>query len=65
MRQAYAIVRVDEFQGEDVATENRVTVKKVVWDEATARVEVERLNQINGDRDCRYFWQATRVEDSD
>ena len=63
MKQAYAIVRLDDFQDATVAPENRITVKKIVWEEGTAQAEVERLNELNGDKGCRYFWQATRVDD--
>jgi hypothetical protein len=59
---AYAIVRVDTFQGPDVAWENKITVKSIVSNAAAARAEVERLNQLNKDKGCIYFWQITRLE---
>lgn len=59
--QAFAIVRIDEFQDESVAMENRVTVKQIVWSESEARAEVDRLNRLNAQKGCRYFWQTTRV----
>jgi hypothetical protein len=57
----YAIVRIDNFQDETVSLRNKITVSKVVLDEADARGEVERLNKLNGDKGCTYFWQATRL----
>lgn len=62
-KQVYAILRYDEFQDPDVAIENRVTVTCVVNDETMARGEVDRLNTLNGNNGCRYFWQATRLAD--
>lgn len=56
----YAIIRLDL---DPVHTdENRYTVKRVVWSEDEAAVEVARLNEINADKNCRYFWQHTRVD---
>ena len=64
-RQAFAILRDDEFQGSTVPIENRVTVKCVVWTLADAQQQVERLNHLNSSKGCRYFWQATRVLDGE
>ena len=62
--QGFAIVRVDVV--EDVQREtdwnNRVTVKKIVWDVDAAEREVRRLTEINAGKGCVYFWQTTRVE---
>ena len=60
-QRAFAIVRLDDFQDSEVDVRNRVTVKRIVWDQAEAEAEVERLNAIN--EGVRYFWQATRVDD--
>ncbi|PRQ02178.1 hypothetical protein ENSA5_26370 [Enhygromyxa salina] len=57
---AFAIVRLDDFQGQEVDLRNRVTVKRIVWSEEEAEREVERLNELHDD--VRYFWQATRVD---
>jgi hypothetical protein len=59
---AYAIVRVDTFQDDKTPWVIRVTVTRVVWDEKTARSEVERLHRLNGERGAVYFWQFTRVD---
>jgi hypothetical protein len=59
---AYAVVRVDTFAGPEVAWENKVTIKEILWSDEDARREVERLNQINAGKGCCYFWQVTRLE---
>lgn len=56
-----AILRVDDFGDVDAAVENCVTVKCVMFDEAFARREVERLNMLNRDKGSRYYIQATRL----
>jgi hypothetical protein len=55
--QVYAIVRLDLFIDNQ---EHAVTVKEVVPTLDEAEAEVKRLNLLNSDKDCRYFWQATR-----
>jgi hypothetical protein len=53
----YAIVRLDL----DVATPDlAVAIKEVVPTLQEAEAEVQRLNQLNAGKDCRYFWRATR-----
>jgi len=59
--QAYAVLRYDEFQDSSIPIENRMTVTRVLFDEANARAEVQRLNALNGEKGCRYFMQATKV----
>jgi len=59
-----AIVRVDTFQDPDFSFEQMVTVKKIVWNQTTAKQEVERLNKLNAAKECLYFWQMTRLEKS-
>ena len=54
----FAIVRIDDYDD----PETSVTVKRVVWSEDLARMEVERLNSLNADKGSRYFWQYTRVD---
>jgi len=58
--QVFAVLRVDEFQGADAPIETKVTVKQVVSSQEIAEREVERLTRLNGEKGCRYFWQATR-----
>jgi hypothetical protein len=55
----FAILRIDlDYE----AHEDRLTVRRVVWDQALAEAEVQRLNDLNAGKDCRYFWQYTRVD---
>jgi hypothetical protein len=42
--------------------EDRYTVKRIMWTEDEAAAEVERLNQVNATKNCRYLWQYTRVD---
>ena len=37
-----------------------VTVKEIVPTRQAAEAEVERLNNLNAEKGCRYFWQQTR-----
>ncbi len=66
---AIAIVRVS-LRPTPVSTENAdvmVKVQNILFNIEGARKEAERLNQVNGDKDCWYFTQATRIQlpDSD
>ena len=63
-KQVYAILRYDEFQNSTVPIENRISVTRVVHDEATANAEVRRLNDLNSEKGCRYFWQTTSLIES-
>ena len=58
----YAIIRLDEFLGEDVALQSKVTIKRIVWNLELAEAEVDRLNKLNEEKGCHYFWQYTRVD---
>ncbi len=60
---AYAIVRVDGVRklSPTVDLQLTVNVKKIVWSEAEANSEVERLNGLKGDADSIYLCQITRV----
>jgi hypothetical protein len=60
-KQVYAILRYDEFQNATVSIEDRITVTRIVHDEGTADAEVRRLNDLNREKGCRYFWQTTRL----
>jgi hypothetical protein len=55
---AFAVLRVDPDIRRD---EDRVTVKEVVWSINDAQNEVDRLNHVNADKGCLYFWTPTRV----
>jgi hypothetical protein len=62
----YAIIRFDFYDDRDIplcelVPEDRITVKKLVWTTEEAQAEVDRLNRINADKGCVYFWQTTRL----
>ena len=59
-RQVFAIVRLDKFLAEVSPPENTITVKEVVLTQEEAESEVHRLNAINRDKGCHYFWHTTR-----
>ena len=63
-KQVYAVLRYDDFQNSATPIENRISVVRVVHDEATAKAEAQRLNDLNSEKGCRYFWQATRLAES-
>lgn len=56
--QVYAIIRIDNFGS---GIKEKVTVKSIVFDIEVAEKEVVRLNKINKDKDCEYYWQTTRL----
>jgi len=63
---AYAVVRLDCFLLDDETVdaarlERAVAVKEVLLDQARAEAEVERLNKLNADKECRYFCHYTRL----
>lgn len=58
----FAIIRFDTFQAAESPTEDTITVTKIVWDQAVAEREVARMNRINGNKECLYFWQITRLQ---
>jgi hypothetical protein len=69
---AFAIVRLDWYQkpisgflegeGPDIgAGPVEITIKEIVMSEEEARAEVNRLNDLNVPKGCRYYWQQTRL----
>ena len=74
--QGFAVVRVDESSVKNELTDTEfvvdgkvmpcagppgVTVKEVVTTAEEARREVDRLNRLNADKGCKYYWQSTHV----
>lgn len=57
-RPAFCVLRLDEGQG---PIEERIAVTKVVFDLKLAKTEVDRLNEVNADKSCRYFWLPSRT----
>lgn len=41
--------------------EDAVSIKEVLWSQEDAISEVNRLNQLNADKNMYYFWQSTRL----
>ncbi len=59
----YAIIRLDEGALSGITPDmNLIVVKKVVRSQEEAEREVHRLNSLNADKGCRYFYQLTRLE---
>lgn len=54
--EVYAVVRIDG----EYALENAFTVKEILPTMEEALLEVQRLNQLNKDKNAQYFAQATR-----
>jgi hypothetical protein len=57
--QVFAIIREDK---DVLDVQQKVTVVKVVVDQDVADSEVQRLNEVNKDKACEYWWQATRID---
>lgn len=56
----YPIVRIDTPFDQNYPT-NTVTVVKVLTSQQSAENEVSRLNQINADKSCVYFYCTSRL----
>ena len=52
----YAVLRVDG----DISGDEGITVKEILPTLEEAMQEVERLNQLNRGKNCRYFWRIGR-----
>lgn len=59
-RHVYPIVRFDTPLDHTDA-EHKITVVKVLTSQEGAEAEVSRLNHINADKSCRYFWCTSRL----
>jgi hypothetical protein len=61
------LVDLQAIKGNSNAPEvsTSVTVKKIVASVETAKKEVDRLNELNGDKGCHYYWQHTRLYSDD
>jgi hypothetical protein len=56
----YPIVRIDLPLDERTLT-HKVTVVKVLTSQGAADTEASRLNQLNGDKHCVYFYCTSRL----
>jgi len=59
-RHVYPIVRIDKPFDEAYPT-NTLSVVKVLTSEAAAEIEVSRLNTINANKRCVYFYNISRL----
>ena len=57
---AYAVIRVDDGIN-FLYAEAKIMVKLILFEEQDAKNEVERLNLVNADKGCRYYYQITRI----
>lgn len=68
-KSVYAIIRLDHsisniaIEGSSNIPQSivEVTVKEIVSTAEIAESEVKRLNEINSEKNCKYFWQHTRL----
>jgi hypothetical protein len=56
----YPIVRIDTPLSQS-DPQNEITVVKVLTSQVAAEAEVSRLNQINADKSCTYFYCTSRL----
>jgi len=56
----YPIVRIDTPLQQS-APEDKITVVKVLTSQGAAEAEVSRLNQINVEKSCTYFYCTSRL----
>lgn len=64
-RQVFAVLRIDDFKESDLPVDevhgpHHLSVTAVLPTQQDAIDEVQRLNAANADKDCRYYWVATR-----
>lgn len=55
----YAVIRLDP---DPIEPEDGFTIVKIVEDEDLAATETARLNDVNREKGCRYFYQLARLE---
>ena len=60
----YPIVRLDP-PVDEIEPQNRITVVKVLTSQAGAETEVSRLNQVNADKSCTYFYCTSKLIEQD
>lgn len=63
MKHGFAIIRIDKIKSRRIFNyDELVIIKKIVWTQIKAEAEVIRLNKLNNNKGCIYFWQLTRIE---
>jgi hypothetical protein len=63
-RHVYPILRIDKPFDEAYPT-NTLSVVKVLTSQTAAETEVSRLNTINANKSCVYFYDTSRLVGSD
>lgn len=58
----YAIIRVEQDASPGEPFANWIKVKTIVATLEKAIAEVDRLNMLNSDKGCHYFWQVTKMD---
>ena len=57
----FAVIRFDRFLSDLQPVQRSFTVKEIVFSQREAESEVERLNRLNKEKDCEYFFQPARL----
>jgi hypothetical protein len=58
----FAILRFDSDMAAEFGMKtDYITVTRIVRSEDQAIAEVQRLNQLNGDKGAVYFWRSSRL----
>lgn len=58
----FVVIRFEtEPAHSDQAIEQRITATCAFWSKEEAEAEVDRLNRINQDKGCVYFWEVARL----
>lgn len=60
-RHVFVILRLDHFHRADLPLKDKVNAVKVMWTQEAAEAEVERLNRLNSEKQCEYFWTVSRL----
>ena len=58
----FVIIRVDTFQDIGADPETAVTATRAFPTKEAAEAEVQRLDRLNEDKGCVYFWLVARLE---
>ena len=60
----FVVIRLDELDTAPSLDElqHAVTTPRAFFSKEEAELEVQRLNALNEDKACRYFWRVVRIE---
>lgn len=59
-RERLEVLAVVRIESDGDLTDHGVTINEILPTAEEAAEEVSRLNELNEERGCRYFWTATR-----